>query len=165
MRVLLPVILFFTLLNVGCAKEDSQMNGFNLQNQIYLEFKNKEGRNILDNSVENHLKLNKMKLFYLVNNEPVEVTVENGYNMGSIELTSNNLLKVFTNFDKTRVVKSTQKYNIVENIAYLKLSQTDTDTVKTYCKSGLEYFTISKVWYNNKLVWEKEKGGVIQIVK
>ena len=31
--------------------------------------------------------------------------------------------------------------------------------------NGCCYFLVSKVWYNDELVWERETGGVIEIMK
>ncbi|MBS3993084.1 MAG: hypothetical protein KGZ87_05150 [Bacteroidetes bacterium] len=163
MKTLL-MILAFTVL-VACSNDDENMNGFNLENQVYLSIKNSDGQNLLDASTENSFNINAIRLYYLIDNEPVEVTIENGYNMGSTELTSDKLLKVFTNPSSSNIIEKTSEYDVVENIAYLALSETEIDTIKTYSKSGQNYFLVSKVWYNGELVWERETGGVIEIIK
>lgn len=163
MRTLLIILAITTLF--GCKEEDENMNGFNLANQIYISYKNVDGQNLLDNLTEGSFSIANMKLFYLVNDKPIEVTIENGYNMGSIELTSDNILEVFTNPSSSNIIEETSDYNVVENIAYLELSETDTDTIKTHSKTSQNYFLVSKVWYNDELVWEGETGGVIEITK
>ncbi|WP_456376551.1 hypothetical protein [Lutibacter sp.] len=163
MRAIL--IILTTIILFGCTKDNTNMNSYNLENQIYLSFKNANGQNLLDNSTENSYNIEAMKLFYLVNDEPVEVTIENGFNMGSIELTSDKLLKVFTNPSSSNIVEETSEYNVAENIAYLQLSSTDTDTIKTHSRTSQNYFLVSKVWYNNELVWERDNGGIIEITK
>jgi hypothetical protein len=163
MKTLLMILVFTAF--AACNNDDENMNGFNLENQIYLSFKNSKGLNLLDASTENSFNRNSIRLYYLIANEPVEVTIENGYNMGSTELTSDKLLKVFTNPSSSNIIEKTSDYDVVENIAYLKLSETDTDTIKTYSKSSQKFFIVSKVWYNDQLVWERESGGVIGITK
>lgn len=163
MKAILMILAFTAL--AACSQDDEDMNRFNLENQIYLSLKNSDGQNLLDTETENSININDIQLYYLIDNEPVEVTIENGYNMGSIELTSDKLLKVFTNPSSSNIVEETSEFHIVENIAYLKLSETDTDTIKTHSKSSQNYFLLSKVWYNDELVWERETGGVIEIMK
>lgn len=173
------VMIFAIIALQACSnsnsKDDESMDGFNLENQVYLSFKNSAGQNLLDPSTENSFNVDSFKLYYLIDDEPVEVTIENGYNMGSTELTSDKLLKVFTNFSISNIISETSEYNIVENIAYLQLSETDTDTIKTHSLSkdlshttateNCCYFLISKVWYNDELVWERETGKIIEITK
>jgi len=163
MRALLIILTLITL--IGCEEDNENMNGFNLENQILLNLKNSDGLNLLDTSTENSYNNESMKLFYLVNDEPIEVTIENGFNMGSLELTSDKLLKIFTNPSSSNIIEETSEYNVVENIAYLQLSPTDTDTIKTHSKTSPNYFLVSKVWYNGALVWERENGGTIKITK
>lgn len=163
MKAILMILAFTAL--AACSKDDIDMNGFNLENQIYLSLKNSDGQNLLDTETENSININDIQLFYLIDNEPVEVTIENGYNMGSIELTSDKLLKVFTNPSSSNIIDETSEYEVVENIAYLKFSETDTDTIKTHSKSSQNYFLLSKVWYNDELVWERETGEVIEVMK
>jgi len=173
MRTLLIILAITTLF--GCEEENENMDGFNLANQIYISYKNVDRQNLFDNLTEGSFSIEAMKLFYLVNDEPIEVTIENGYNMGSIELTSDNILEVFTNPSSSNIIEETSEYDIVENIAYLELSETDTDTIKTHSLSknlshstatgNCCYFVVSKVWYNGELVWEIETGGVIEIMK
>jgi hypothetical protein len=173
MRALLIILTLITL--IGCEEDNENMNGFNLENQILLNLKNSDGLNLLDTSTENSYNNESMKLFYLVNDEPIEVTIENGFNMGSLELTSDKLLKIFTNPSSSNIVEETSEYDIVENVAFLELSETDTDTIKTHSLSknlshstangNCCYFLVSKVWYNDELVWESETGGIIEITK
>ena len=160
----LIMILTFTAF-VACNNDDKNMSGFNLENQIYLSFKNSGGQNLLNTSTENSYNVESIKLFYLIDDQSIEVTIENGYNMGSTELTSEKLLKVFTNPSSSNIVEETSEYDVVENIAYLGLSETETDTIKTHSISNRNYFLVSKVWYNDQLVWKKETGGIIEITK
>ncbi|MFD0933289.1 hypothetical protein ACFQ0R_11835 [Psychroflexus salinarum] len=163
MKAILMILAFTAL--AACSQDDEDMNGFNLENQIYFSLKNSDGQNLLDTETENSININDIQLYYLIDDEPVEVTIENGYNMGSIELTSDKLLKVFTNPSSSNIIDETSEYEVVENIAYLKFSETDTDTIKTHSKSSQNYFLLSEVWYNDELVWERETGGVIEIMK
>lgn len=165
MRTFILMFIFILSIIMGCNDDDSEMTQFNLDNQIYLKITNQSGQNLFDETTEGSYNIVNLKLFYLVNNEAVEVTLENGYNMGSIELTSNKLLKVLTNFSTTNIVNETSEYKTIENIAFLKLTETDTDTIKTHSKSNRGYFLVSKVWYNDELVWNSEDRGIIEIVK
>ncbi len=167
MKNLLVFFVFLTLITCNDDNNNNEsMSQFNLQNQIFLSFKNSTGQNLFDASTKNSFDINKIRLYYLIDNKPVEVSVKNGYNMGNVELISNNKLKVFTNFDRSNIIKKTTEYNIIENITYLQLSETDTDTIKTHSKMNKGSFVVSKVWYNGKFVWEnKGKGELIEILK
>jgi len=165
----LKILIFLTItLIMGCSSnDDSPSNAFNLDNQIHLSFKNQNGQNLLDNSVEGSYDIENMKLFYLIDNEPVEVTIENGFELGSLALSYNNdkILQVFTNPSSSKVVEETTEYKVVENIAFLQLTQSETDTIKVYSKAGQGYFNVSKVWYNDNLVWTSQSDGTIEIIK
>lgn len=153
---------------MSCSKDDSLNNpNFNLEDQVYLSYKNAKGESLLDPSTENTYNVENMKLFYQIDSELVEVNSDN-FPRGSVELTipnEYNSLTVFTNSSKDNLIEQTSEYDIVENIAYLQLTETDTDTIKTHSKSSQNYFLLSKVWYNDKLVWERETEGVIEIMK
>lgn len=159
------LILITLTLFMSCSQNDDLSSAFNLENQLYLAYKNIEGQNLLVNSTPGSYNLDNMKLIYLIENEPIEVTLENGFNMGSLELTPENNLKVFTNPSSANVVEESADYQVVENIAYLQLSHTERDTIKTYAHKSENYYKISQVWYNSKLVWTGESDGVIEIIK
>ncbi len=160
----LLAVMLIGLFIFSCSEDNENMNGFNLENKIYINLKNTEGENLLDSSVENYYNVENMKLFYLINNESVEVTVEKFHSDG-IELTSDKSLQIATNPSSSNIIEKTSDYNVAENIAFLQLSETDTDTIKIHPKTGQNYFLVSKVWYNNELVWERETEGGIEITK
>ncbi len=166
MKTLFLILTFFSFMS--CSNDDSPINpNFNLEDQVYLSYKNANGENLLDPSTENAFNVEDMKLFYQIDNELVEVN-SNNFPRGGVELTvpnQYNSLTVFTNFSKNNLIEQRSEYNIVENIAYLQLTENDTDTIRTYSKSNQNYFLVSKVWYNDELVWERETGGVIEIMK
>lgn len=90
MKTLYLIIIMSIIISCNSNSDrDETISGFNLDNQIYLNLKNSSGQNLLDESVEGSFNIENMKLYYQVDGERVEVTVENGYNMGSLELTSN----------------------------------------------------------------------------
>lgn len=166
MKTLYLIIIMSIIISCNSNSDrDETISGFNLDNQIYLNLKNSSGQNLLDESVEGSFNIENMKLYYQVDGERVEVTVENGYNMGSLELTSNSLLIVFGNVSATKIIRETSEVKIVENVAYLELSPTIIDTIVIQSKTSKGYFLKYKVWYNNELVWELENNGVIEIIK
>ena len=151
------LIIIMSLI-ISCNSDSSEtLIGYRLENQIYLDFKNSSGQSLLDESVESSFKVENMKLYYQVDEERVEVTIEN-YNTGGIELTTNNILKVWTNVSRTKIISETSNVKIVESITYLELSPTITDTIVVQSKTSYGYFLIDKVWYNNELVWERDNG-------
>ncbi len=149
----------------GCSSDDNSKNAFYLDNQIYINYINNNGQNLLDSSTTGAYEIEDMKLFYLVDNKPIDALIIDKYNSGGISATSNNTLKIFTNVSVSNVIEETKDYKIVENIAYLQLSDSETDTIKTHSETGYNYYKTSKVWYNSQLVWDIETGGVIEIVK
>lgn len=149
----------------SCSNDDNSQNAVYLENQIYINYKNSNGDNLLNSASQGAYNVENMKLFYLIDDEPVEALIVDPYNSGGIELTPNNELVIFTNVSMSKIVEETEEYKIVENTAYLQLSETDTDTIRTYSQKGYNYYRTNKIWYNNKLVWERETGGIIEIVK
>ena len=145
------------------CNNDSQA-GYNLETQIQIYYKNTNGENLLNENTNNHFNFNDFKLFYEVNG--ILTNTDSQKNMEIITSgTPSPTLYLFTNNDLSNIVSEGENEKIAENLAYIQLSETDTDTIKTYSKSSPNYFLVSKVWYNDELVWERETGGVIEIMK
>ncbi len=171
------MILAFTIL-FGCKEEDENMNGFNLSTDIEILYMDNLGENLLNSENENSFDFSNFRLFYLIGENisvVYDLNADLPRNMEIIENYDNTTLRLFTNNSFSNIVEETPEFDVVENIAYLELSETDTDTIKTHSLSkklshstrsgGGCYFLVSKVWYNDVIVWERETGGVIEITK
>ena len=151
---------------LSCSNDNSTaQSAFFNENQLYFNFKSENGTNLLDNSKTDSYKISSMKLFYLINDTPIEVKSENGFNSGSIELTPDKHLTVFTNTSTENLIEENDTYKTVENVAYLQLNENEIDTIKTYSKISKNYFRIIKVWYNDKQVFKEGDNTLIEIIK
>lgn len=158
----LSVLILFS-----CNESDdaTSQDSYNLENQAYISLVNSRGENLLDETTPGAYSIKEMKLYYLINGESVEVTPDN-FPLGDLEITSApRQLVVFTNASSENVVEETDTYKRVENLAYLQLNSTDTDTIKTQAQVGYSYFTLTKVWYNNQLIWSTENPTTVSVVK
>jgi len=166
-----PLFLILTLIIMtNCNNDDiDSQTGYNLESQIQIYYKKTNGDNLLDDNTVNHLNFNDFKLFYEVNGNVTEVNDPNADYRKNMEIVTSGTpaptLYLFTNNDLSNIVSDAGKEKIVENVAYIQLSETDTDTIRTHSKTSKGYFLVSKVWYNDKLAWEREYEGIIEIIK
>lgn len=106
-----------------------------------------------------------MKLFYLINNEIVEVFDSNmnlPRNIGLITESTPFQLVIATYVGEEGFTHEENGYKIGTTIAYLELNENDTDTIITEWASKEYFFGNDKIWYNGEFY---ERGSVFQVVK
>lgn len=138
----------------SCSKDDNVKEPKNqdvISTTIGFHLLNEQGEDLLDPNVKGYYDFEKMKLFYLRKGKKIEVfdpLMESPRNLAVISESEPNYLRVHLGaYD--------ENYTSFENgvkkgihIAYLKLSETDTDTIKSSWMSKPNIFAISKIWYN-----------------
>jgi len=138
---------------------------FNLNTGISLAFQNAKGDDLLNPTTQKALVVNEFMLYYLVNGKKV---IAEDYRKGSrsmmtITETSPHRLRVFTSSNREGLTSDQDGIQKGENIAYLKLNDQITDTIRTQWEAGECYFVNRKLWYNGVLY--DPIPEVIEIVK
>ncbi len=150
MRTILIILTMVGLL--GCNNQEDnkeELDCLNLDTLVYFNFKNSEGQNLFEKATKNSYDIKNVKQFD-VNSEGKKII------HFTPELSSKKNLIVHTSPYKFKIIEKKTEEDIVESITYLQLSETVTDTIKTYSRVGKCYFIVSKLWYNGKLVWSEE---------
>ena len=149
------IVLIIILLSMGCSKDNNEPSASIVSVGVEFSILNKEGKDLLNPNTTNHYSIDSMKLYYLINDQIVEVLDTNmQYPRNIMLITENNPYRIrcFTNDDENNgLISEKDEIKIGVSIAYLELNNTDIDTIKTEWESGDNYFINKKVWYNGVL--------------
>lgn len=161
------IILLTIFIVMSCDKETNEPDSFVLSANVDIIYLNKTGDDLLNHTTDEYFQIDSMKLFYIIEGEVIEVYDPNMASPRNIMLmteTTPNRLRIFTpdNINEFTSEKDGIKYGTA--ITLLKLTDIDTDTIKTgwSYKEG-KYFVIDKVWYNDVL--QESVDSVITVVK
>lgn len=143
-------------MNVSCSKNEEIENCcFSLSVQEQFTILNQRGDDLLNPNTSNYYPLDKMKLYYLINNEKIEVFDANmAYprNIKLIDETNPYRLGIFTYNGEEGLISEVNGVKIGKSVALLELREGVTDTIITEWKSiDNKYFANGKVWYNGVL--------------
>ena len=163
------LIFIMSTLILGCSTDNvSTQQKINLNNEVDLVLKNSANEDLLNPITNGNFSFENIKLYFDVNGEKQEVYDKNldfPRNLRLVEGSQGNVLVIYTNSLSNKLISELNGTKIVENITYLELSANSTDTIKTYSQMNSGNFSITKVWYNNKLVWENDNPKLIEIIK
>ena len=126
---------------------------------------NQDGEDLLNPETPGFFPFEDMKLYFLIDNEKVEVfdpNLDSPSNIMLITETSPFRLRCFTNDSEEGFTHEENGYKIGTAITYLELNEDDTDTIITEWASKECFIGNNKVWYNGEF---HERGSVFQIVK
>ena len=150
------IVLVIMIIIMSCSKEKEEPSAFVLNVNVEFTVLNSKGDDLLSSETIDYYPVDSMKLYYLINNEKVEVQdfdpqIGGG---GIFLITETNPHRIsittYAHGDE-RLVNEEYGVKIGNSIAYLKLNNTDTDTIKTEWEAGDNYFINKKVWYNGVL--------------
>lgn len=150
------IVLVIMIIIMSCSKEKEEPSAFVLNVNVEFSVLNSKGDDLLNLETIDYYPIDSMKLYYLINNEKVEVQdfdpqIGGG---GIFLITETNPHRIsittYAHGDEG-LVNEEDGVKTGNSIAYLKLNNTDTDTIKTEWKAGDNYFYNSKVWYNGVL--------------
>jgi len=139
---------------------------FNLNTGIGLAFQNEKGDDLLFPSTENYFPFEKIKLYFNINGQVKEIydpLMDYPRRLGLVTEKSPYLLSLTTYGGKEGITSDQDGIQKGENIAYLKLNDQITDTIRTEWEAGECYFVNRKLWYNGVLY--DPIPDVIEIVK
>lgn len=163
----LLIIAIATNLIIGCAKNDSPVNEYILNNAVEFNILNENGDDLLNKSTSGYFSVDKMKLFYLINGEKYEVYDENmalPRNIGLVTEVSPYRLGIATYSGEEGLTNEENGIKTGISIAYLELNEVVTDTIKTEWESKEnKYFVVKKVWYNSELQESAEE--IFSVIK
>lgn len=162
------IFLIFTIFFSCSNDEENSQEKINLNMEVDLMLKNTSNEDLLNPATNEFFPFDEIKLYYIINGVKQEVNDNNldlPRNLELVNGNSGNVLAIFTNSLNNKLISEQNGIKIVENITYLELSKTSTDTIKTYAKMKRGNISITKVWYNDQLVWDAETGGLITIIK
>ena len=151
-----PLFILILLMFSACKKPDETLSGVYLDLSIDLSYVDQNGNDLLRPSTPNAYDVNLFRLKYY----------------------SNGKLKTYfkSNYDAQYGVTGTfhtdsSPYLVVgifppADTTYLKLSNGDVDTIWTITdiENNRAYESITKVWYNGKLVWDESNKTERHIV-
>ena len=158
-------ILFILIITFfGCSKNDKEMNynTFVLNNKVEVNILDKDGNDLLNS----HYSFEYMKLYYIIDNNKIEVLNEQLDNPRNLKLINNVNpygLRIYTNDGLEEFIEEKDRVKYGESINLLELNGNETDTIKTEWISVKDkYFKVTKIWYNS-IPFETDK--IIQIIK
>lgn len=137
--LILLILLSSSIFILSCSEnEDAAVREIVMD----ITVKNKNGENLLDPANPEGYKESEIRLYYLINEEIVEVYDPSKGFPRNFFLTGSNDLRVFANDQSTDDITTT----------FIKWDANDLDTIKTELDRANNYVQISRVWFNGKLV-------------
>lgn len=147
------LITIIAMLIIGCVKDNTSEDSYVVDVGLEFHIKNTNGLDLLNSSTANYFIFDSIKQFNDINGEIIEV-----YNP-NLDLPRGLLLNTDTNPYSLRVFTTTDGFEIIgdevrtgQTITYLKLNNSDTDTILTEWSKTNKSTTISKAWYNGDLI-------------
>jgi len=162
-------IFFISLVFLISCKEEKvtpSMLCMSIDVGLNISIKNGQGKDLLSSDTESYFPFEPMKLYYDINGRTQEVynpLMDSPRNISLITETSPHRLRVFTSSNREGLTSDQDGIQKGENIAYLKLNDQITDTIRTQWEAGECYFVNRKLWYNGVLY--DPIPEVIEIVK
>jgi hypothetical protein len=152
--LLLLLLLLMAVTSCDSDSDDNLTTEVYVSNEIYIKIENSQGQNLLDTSVVDYFDFSSIKLYYLTDGEKEEVydanmSLPRNLKLGDVD--GEATLIIYTNTDASDFETEEDGVKCGESIAYLELSETVVDTIKTEWEYGGSYFWNTKVWYNGEL--------------
>lgn len=163
--------LIFVLMLAGCTEKDKPVPSDN--EMVYsiavdISFLNNQGQDLLNSNTPDYYNYEDFELYYLVKDEIVSVADYDSLLINGMMLVTESdpyYLRSFTYANENDGVIS-ESDGVITGISYtyLKLNDTETDTIKTEWESiKNKSFVNTKVWYNGALYIPD--GKPIDIIK
>jgi hypothetical protein len=161
-------LLFTIMLIASCSSDDNNNDNdyYNLDTNIIFTIKDSNGNDLLNPINPNAYLSETVKIYYLKENGDVEEI----YN-SNLTAPRNFSIIIPENSGSNIYALSLQPNTyIMENaVTYIEWNETETDTIKTNYRYGVNHTVCKKVWYNDINVWtenaEVNTGRVFEIIK
>lgn len=150
----LLILLAVIVTSLGCKKSNQSIsNRFILQAAIEFSIQDTQNIDLLNPNNPNHIDPNKVRLFYLVNNEPklfYEPNLDAPFGV-RMNTERGNRIGISLNYSDQGDKSTT----------YIQWNENDRDTVEVSYHRHLSSVLMEKVWLNSKLIWEANREGVL----
>jgi hypothetical protein len=147
------IFIFLNLVLISCHKETPE-NKVIVDTVNWIILKNKAGDNLLDPNVPNHYENNKIYVFKL-DSDRKEIVLQNNKVMSLPEMA----------YFISIVEYGIEDAKVNQTTVYLKLSQSEIDTINIEYKIDNGNLYNTKLWYNGVLRWTRENDIPIEIIK
>lgn len=144
------IILLIVLTMFGCNKDDSSSKKIFIDTHFEFSIQDSEGNDLLNPDMLNYFVHDEIKVFDFENNEK-KILDDNG---------NPNFISNERGYYTIHVNTKSSVFDSESNgefFTLLQLSNNIVDTIKTEWKSDNGNFYNTRMWYNNKLKWEKDK--------
>ena len=159
-KVMSGLLMALFIVLSSCIKDDDVTI---LDTYIDLSFKDADGNDLLSGSTDNAYKQDSIKLYYLINGKQERAYINNieapeGFYIYRYQQGVKNIMRLFPS-EHDEGQKTT---------TYIKFNEAETDVI--VCElirwgSPNKTIAVTKVWYNDELVWNGEWPRYIEIVK
>ncbi len=159
------LIAIIAILLSGCTKDECNECSYVVDVGLEFHIKNANGLDLLNSSTANYFIFDSIKQFNDINGEIIEVYNPNlDFPRGLFLITETNpySLRVFTTTDGLGI--NGDEVRTGQTITYLKLNNSDTDTILTEWRKTNKSTTISKAWYNGDLI-ESHQIRPFEVIK
>ncbi len=148
MKNLLIILAITTFFSCNKSDDSEIPYGTNLDRGIQFSVFNSENEDLLNPDSPNHLDVSKIKLFYVVNGEEIEVYNPNLDHPRNINI-----------FEYENVYRIGISLNDTETsdrpITYLRWNDQDFDTIEVTYERSPGAVLKNRVWLNGEEVWER----------
>lgn len=156
-------ICALTLLTIPSSfnNDETYPKGVNIRIGLDIIFLNSKGENLLQNETTEHYIFEDMKLFFLRSGKEEEVYIPNLNYPKGLRLITENQVRLNVSADvgyEPDIISITEKISTGRSVAFLKINNKLTDTIKTEWIITSQSKLITKAWCNEMLVYNTKTG-------
>lgn len=165
MKNLMISILIISFL-ANCTKNSDEPVGDIVNANIRYNIINEAGDDLLNSDNDGYFPFSDMKLYYIENNQKVEVYDENMDSPRNINVISGTdlfTLKISLLYHGDEdLISEDDDGKWGQSTALIELSASITDTIVYEWANSKSNFTVSKIWYNGE---EHSRNDIFQVIK
>jgi len=169
MKNLIISILIISFLTNCTKKSDEPVGGLTndiVDVNISYNIINEAGNDLLNSGNDGYFPFSDMKLYYIENNQKVEVYDENMDSPRNIDIINESnpfRLKVSLAYHGDEdLISEEDGMKLGQSTALIELSASITDTIVYEWAYSESNFTVSKIWYNGE---EHSRNDIFQVIK
>ncbi|PWI29895.1 hypothetical protein DI383_09070 [Flavobacteriaceae bacterium LYZ1037] len=140
---------------ISCNSDDENNHSpsyYNLETGVEFKVSSPTGVDLLNPNNANAYLAENIKIYYLRNSEIEEIYNPNMTSPRNFSIIS----PEDTGEDFYFIGVGLNSYGLENTITYIEWNDTDTDTIRANFISGDNYTVITKAWYNEELIFDKD---------
>jgi hypothetical protein len=137
-------ILIIVLLLSSCKEKQDSMSGF-IDTNVEISVQDKAGNDLLNPSNQSAYLAQNIKIYYLIDGIKKEI------NQANLDFTKNFMIYEIDGKYQMRLFLNCSYEST--SITYVQWNENDTDTFKTEILKNTNLVLITKLWYNDSMVW------------